>query len=437
MSVSLKDVLLYAGADCLSRFGRLSWLTSPGEENPEVFARNSVAHRIDEGGLLRQAAVDVPAIEWLDLDADGVRETPVVLAEPARTNLVIRSKEIDNGAWTRTNLATVTANASLGPDGAASLEKIVEDASGAVAHSAISTAFTITDGATITYFAFLRAAERTWGVLQINNTADAAQRVRVYYNLATGVVGTAAGAGGGTHIRSGIVHFGGGLYLCWLTGTIGAGITSVRARISPANADNGVTYSGDGTSGIYAGWAQVEEGGVPSSLIETVAASAARPASLLYFPFPWKRMGLTALVDFHWRDLMASAGGILHIGSATAGTDPRLSVLSSGSYFQAVHDSGSTTSTATLAAAPAYGDRVELLVTVDPDDGHVTISQSINQGAATTATDATAVSLAAQWAAERLYLGSTGSTGVSLARFRSVKVARGIQTLADMRALFP
>jgi len=55
------------------------------------FSRSSEALFVDAGGTLRRAAVNVPRIEWLDLDGDRIREAPVLRLEPARTNALADS----------------------------------------------------------------------------------------------------------------------------------------------------------------------------------------------------------------------------------------------------------------------------------------------------------------------------------------------------------
>lgn len=240
MTIRASDVLFIGGGVAVRRFGALSWRTSPAEDSPEVHTRAAAANFVDPNGDTKQAGADVPRVEWIDDDSDGVRETPTLL---------------------------------LG-------------------------------------------------------TTD-----------------------------------------------------------------------------------------------------------LLYFPWPRVPVAMSVYLDFDQLALMSAAAGVLHIGDAVAGTDPRFVVQSNGTFFQAVHDNGTTVVTATLAAAPSQNDRVEILAILKAD-GSLTIEQSVNQAASTTASDATTATLGAAWADRRLYINSTGSTGAGDARFRSIKAVRGIQTLAAMRSLF-
>src|ERR1051326_188323 len=103
-----RDILLRVGGRTLLRHGVLAYAgVNPSDEFKETFSRadaSTCATAIGLDGLIRTAAANVPRIEWVDLDGDGIRETPGILLEGSRTNLALRSQELDNAAWTRTAL---------------------------------------------------------------------------------------------------------------------------------------------------------------------------------------------------------------------------------------------------------------------------------------------------------------------------------------------
>src|SRR5690554_816047 len=74
-----------------------------------TFSRAAAATTIGRDGLVTAVASDTPRIAWLDLDADDVRETPALRLEPQRTNMLTRSEEFDNTAWTKFRVS-VTPN---------------------------------------------------------------------------------------------------------------------------------------------------------------------------------------------------------------------------------------------------------------------------------------------------------------------------------------
>jgi len=129
--------------------------------------------------------------------------------------------------------------------------------------------------------------------------------------------------------------------------------------------------------------------------------------------------------------------GLVHIGSTGASTDPRLSLYSTvGTNFVFMHDNGTNERSSTISSSAAvWGDTVELRGVLNAD-GSVVLGQSINAGAETTgSTSSTSAVDADAWAADRIYIGSLGTANQGVAVVYAVKVARGVQTMAQMRAL--
>lgn len=156
-----------------------------------------------------------------------------------RYNLLERSQEFDNAYWTKTN-ASISANATTAPDGTLTADKLIDTVTNAehYAERAYATA-----GGSHTFRAFLKAAERTWGVLRGVNSA--AVNCRAWFDLANGVAGAVTGTGTST-----ITAAGNGWYFCTVTVPL-ANTSAFEWRIGVTNADNTVAYAGDGTSGIF------------------------------------------------------------------------------------------------------------------------------------------------------------------------------------------
>ncbi len=88
-----------------------------------TFARTSVATRVDKNGLVEEVATGIPRLDYTN------DSCPELLLEPTRTNVCLRSEEFDNAVWTKSSV-TVTANASVSPDGTKSAERIVGTGTG-------------------------------------------------------------------------------------------------------------------------------------------------------------------------------------------------------------------------------------------------------------------------------------------------------------------
>jgi hypothetical protein len=106
------------------KFGNGQWATKVGstlayndeggnfKPLPFNFTRSTSATRVNKDGLIEVITNNKPRIDFLN-DSNGA-----LLLEPQRTNLALRSEEINNtGFWELTNSGTITANSTISPDG--------------------------------------------------------------------------------------------------------------------------------------------------------------------------------------------------------------------------------------------------------------------------------------------------------------------------------
>jgi hypothetical protein len=216
----------------------------------------------DYVGPTTTAAVSVgPVANLPRLDYLG-STCPRLLLEPQRTNLALYSEQFNNAAWTKTN-TTITANATTSPDGYANADKLVEDTS--TGTHQIQKILTVSAATVYTTSVFVKYAGREW----IRFT-DAQSSNRIHFNTLTGVFGTTSG----TVIDYNSTTLGDGWYKLSLT-TTSVG-TAYTPRITLAEADNDITYTGDGTSGVYIYGAQLEAGAYATSYIPTLGAAVTR-----------------------------------------------------------------------------------------------------------------------------------------------------------------
>jgi hypothetical protein len=207
--------------------------------------------------------------------------------ESTATNLLTYSEQFDNAAWTKTR-STVSANAETAPDGQATADKLVEDGTASNNHYAYTLA-TIAATTVYTWSIYAKAGERTW----LGMSAYDGSTHLTYFNLSAGTVGT--NASGNT---ASIESIGDGWYRCVITRTSGAGTTGA-IECYLAEGDSDITFSGDGTSGLYLWGAQLEAGSTVTSYYPTTSSSATRPAGYMD---SWQNY----LYDSNWQDVWPS-----------------------------------------------------------------------------------------------------------------------------------
>jgi len=106
------------------------------------------------------------------------------------------------------------------------------------------------------YTLYAKAGERSW--IQIR---DAVNSHYVNFDLTNGVVGVVVGT-----TNFSIESLANGWYKCSITTTATSGSQTVF-RVSTALSDDDISYQGDGTSGLYIAYAQLEESSYASSLM--------------------------------------------------------------------------------------------------------------------------------------------------------------------------
>ena len=192
--------------------------------------------------------------------------TPGTYNSTTPKNLLGFTQEFDNAAWTKTN-ATVTANAVYAPDGTLTADKLVENTAASTAHYVdFSSTSLVPTGSVVTASVYLKAGERNWINLNLGTAQSA------YFNLATGTVGTTVG----TLIGTSITSVGNGWWRCSITATTAASTGRLSVYIATANGT--LSYTGDGTSGIYVWGAQLSDSASLDPYVYNPAAAAASAA---------------------------------------------------------------------------------------------------------------------------------------------------------------
>ena len=241
-----------------------------------TYTRSSTATYYDEKGRLVTAASGEPRF---DHDPDTL-ECRGLLIEEQRTNLLKYSEQFDGTGWTSTTGATVYANSTTAPDGTTTADTVVEDSSTGLHQRGIPVTFNTSTNYACSVYVKAASGTRRLGIVLTVSSGGAAN---VTYNLDTQAIGTSTG---GTYpftiLSTNITDVGDGWYRCEMTATSGA---TAGAGFVVYRLDNGstVSYTGDGTSGIYIWGAQLEEGAFPTSYIPSTETFTSRASTATYY----------------------------------------------------------------------------------------------------------------------------------------------------------
>jgi hypothetical protein len=224
-----------------------------------TFTRSGNATRVNSEGLIELVSTNVPRLNYPLIDG-VVQGCPSLLLEPSRINLVQYSESFSNAYWTKTN-SSITSNAAISPDGTLNADKLVESTS--ASEKLIQRVLSVTTSTIYTASVFVKYAGREW----IRFT-DAQSSNRIHFNTLTGAFGSITGV----VINYKSIALSDGWYKLSITTTSVA--AAYAMRITLAEADNDVSYTGDGTSGVYIYGAQLEVGSYPTSYIVSNSGSA-------------------------------------------------------------------------------------------------------------------------------------------------------------------
>jgi len=196
------------------------------------------------------------------------------LIKTAVTNLSLRSQELGDAAWTKT-LSSITADATIAPNGTTTADKLVEDSSTGAHNIAEAAAITYTSGLAYTFSFFIKKAERqTVQILTHPNPfpGTVAQRTAIF-NSNTGAFVSV----GSAYTGSSVTAFSDGWYRVSVSSTSDATATG-NFTITLCSDDIGTSsYTGNGTSGLFLWGAQLEQASTVGEYIPTTSTINSAP----------------------------------------------------------------------------------------------------------------------------------------------------------------
>lgn len=239
-----------------------------------TFTRASSAWYFNSSGVLTEATSGNARRDAYYYNGTAWVKGGLQIESAAATNLVANSTP----ATAEMNLTgvTITENALNSPLGTNQAFLMTENSATSEHRIQEKTVISWVAGTTYCAWAIVKPNGRDWCYIRFISPV-APSNDRAYFNLTTGSVG-AKGAAIDEH---GMIPLGNGYYIVWATCT--AGTTAARFWIlGLSNADNGLSYLGDGSSGLYVAHMQVEaDAAFPSSPIVTNGSTVTRAAETL------------------------------------------------------------------------------------------------------------------------------------------------------------
>lgn len=272
MQSLLRDLLLGGGNATSLNFNFVDGSPFPGQI---TFTRASSATRFNSSGVLETVGNDVAR-----LDFDPATLAPRgLLVEEQRQNLFQRSEEFNDAYWTLLG-ATVSANSTAAPTGTNVADTLVEDTStGQHRVTRTVSGTTNTNAHTVSFFA--KASTRTRVYVGMAESPTFTRQGNAVFDLLTGtVVSTSTGAGGATGGSAAIQNVGNGWYRCSYTLTLGGADSAIFVDFNLVSSGTTISYTGNGTSGLFLFGAQIEAGAFPTSYIPTTTTALTRAADV-------------------------------------------------------------------------------------------------------------------------------------------------------------
>lgn len=237
-----------------------------------TFTRSSAATRVNASGLVESVTANTPRFDY-----DPVTLAPKgLLVEEQRTNLLVRSEEFDNAAWTKTAVSVV-ANAATSPDGTVDADRLIGDTT-ATGHILTQVGVaSAASGTTYTASVYLKAEGYGFAFVALNGTGYSTPQY-ISVNLSTG----ATAITNGTPTAFAAINSGNGWWRVIVTATTDVAAGTVQFDVRPSN--DGVwanrNTAQNGTSGIFLYGAQLEAGAFATSYIPCVASQVTRTADI-------------------------------------------------------------------------------------------------------------------------------------------------------------
>ena len=227
-----------------------------------AFERNGKGTRVNKDGLIETIGAsvdDLARLDWLNSNC------PSLLIEPLRTNRQVRSEELDNASWSKTN-TTVTANQTTAPTGELTADKLSRTSTAANFVSGLSSKSASSQLDAVSSV-FVKQGEGDFFAFRSQGVyADG--RGEAIYQFSTNTL-TVSASGQYSVVTSSVENYGNGWYRLSATFNTDAH-TQASTIFSPRGTSGQIDATDTSTTAFAYVWGvQFEEGSTLSSYIPT------------------------------------------------------------------------------------------------------------------------------------------------------------------------
>jgi hypothetical protein len=224
-----------------------------------TFTRSTTATYYNSSGVLSSAATNTARFDYQPVSPFAARG---LLFEEARTNVLLRTEDLTQSAWTK-QASSITANNTTAPDGTSTADLVTITSTGSGAGVVQQPTYPGLVALTLSVYA--KAGTSSFFCMNLFNGVG--NDSYNWFNLSTGAAGT---TGSGT--TSTIQDVGGGWFRCTCTRTV----VGTAGWIAFIPADSMATFTATAGNTVNLWGAQLEAGDFATSYIPTTSASVTR-----------------------------------------------------------------------------------------------------------------------------------------------------------------
>ena len=244
-----------------------------------LFERNGKGTRVNKDGLIETIGTsvdDLARLDWLN------NNCPSLLIEPLRTNRQVRSEELDNASWSKTN-TTVTANQTTAPTGELTADKLSRTSTAANYVAGILSKSASSQLDAVSSF-FVKQGQGDFIAFRAQGSYP--NRADAIFQFSTKTLTTSVAGSNFSVTSSQVQDYGNGWFRLSIVYNTDAA-ANIQSILSPRATSGQIDATDTSTTAFAYVWGvQFEEGSTLSSYIETGSAATTRLADVCSITTP-------------------------------------------------------------------------------------------------------------------------------------------------------